>query len=162
MTPQQLAALKAAILADNALASQPMNSDGADAIAKELNKPASPSFTVWRRDIPSSEMGCTVIYNAMAGMTTANTSRVGLFMAMNRESFNGSAGLDAYFASTFGGALNGDGAACRAALAAMLRRLATRFERIYATGTGSDGSPGTLVLESPVSYQDVEAARNLP
>jgi len=95
-------------------------------------------------------------------MTTANTSRVDLFMAMNRDSFNGSADLDAYFASTFGGALNGDGAACRAALAAMLRRLSTRFERLYATGSGSDASPGTLVLEGPVSYQQVQEARGLP
>jgi hypothetical protein len=162
MTPEQLATLKAAILADPALAAFPRNSDGAFAIAQELNKTASPAFIVWRRNIPASEMGQTVIYNALAAMTTANTSRVDLFVAMNRETFAGSADLDSYFASTFSGALNGDGANCRTALAAMLRRACTRFERIFASGTGSTASPATMALESPVSPASVEAARNLP
>jgi hypothetical protein len=162
MTPQQLATLKTAIDADPELSSFPRNSDGAFAIAQELNKTASPAFIVWRRNIPASDMGQTVIYNALAAMTTANTSRVDLFMAMNRETFAGSADLDSYFASTFSGALNGDGANCRAALAAMLRRACTRFEQIFANGTGSTASPATMALESPVSPSDVEAARNLP
>jgi hypothetical protein len=47
----------------------------------------------------------------------------------------------------------------RANLLALWKRLATRGEKIFATGTGSDPSPGTLTFEGNISYQDVEQAR---
>jgi len=118
------------------------------------------AFIVWRKAIPSMEMGKTVIYNALAAMTTANTSRVSLFMDLNRESFDGSSDLDAYFADTFGGALNGQGANCRAALAAMLRRAATICEQIFATGTGTTQSPGDIVVEGSVTTSEIGQALN--
>ena len=47
MTPAQLATLKAAILADPALAAYPAGSDGAFGLAAALNLPASPAYAVW-------------------------------------------------------------------------------------------------------------------
>jgi len=161
LTNAQLQTLKTAIDADPALSSQPMTSDGAFAIAAAMNLDSDPAVIVWRKAIPAMEMGKTVIYDALAAMTSANTSRVSLFMDLNRDSFDGSADLDAYFADTFGGALNGQGANCRAALAAMLRRTATRAEALYATGAGTSNDPSTLVVEGEIIYQDVERARAL-
>jgi hypothetical protein len=154
MTPEQLATLKTHILANQDTATL-YNDGNLSGLADALNAPSNPAYIVWRKNIPSSEMGQTVIYNALAGMTTANTSRVDLFMAMNRETFSGSADLDAYFASTFAGALNGSGADCRAALAAMLRRVATRFEQLFSSGTGSTAVPGTMTTEGPLSYTEL-------
>jgi hypothetical protein len=47
----------------------------------------------------------------------------------------------------------------RAALLALWKRLATRGEKLYATGTGSDAVPGTLTFEGNISARDVEEAR---
>jgi len=154
MTPEQKATLKTHILATQDLADL-YTAGNLNGLAEALNTDATPAFVVWRRSIPSMEMGKTVIYDALAAMTTANTSRVSLFMELNSESFDGSADLDAYFADTFGGALNGQGANCRAALAAMLRRNATRYEEVFAVGTGSTNTPATLVLEGPLPWTDL-------
>lgn len=56
LTSSQLTALKAAIIADNALNSQPNNSDGAFAIAAALNLPASPTWVVWRTAVTRQEI----------------------------------------------------------------------------------------------------------
>ena len=118
------------------------------------------SFIVWRLAIPASDVGKTVIYNALSALTTANTSRVQLFMDLNSKSFDGSADIEAYFDDTFSGALNGSGADCRAALSAMQRRAASVAESIYATGTGNTSTPGTLVFQGTISTDDVGRALN--
>jgi hypothetical protein len=62
----------------------------------------------------------------------------------------------AFFDDVFSGA---GGTNTRAALLALWKRLATRGEKLYATGTGSDASPATLVVEGAISARDVEEAR---
>lgn len=121
---------------------------------------ADSTVVVWRKAIPSDEMGTTVIYNALAAMTTANTSRVQLFMDLNKSSFDGSADIDAYFDDTFSGALNGDGATCRANLAAMLRRFATVAESIWAVGTGTTLAPSDLDFSGSITTTDIGRALN--
>ena len=41
-----------------------------------------------------------------------------------------------------------------------LKRGATRLEKLYTTGTGTEASPATLDVEGPIGYQEVMAARN--
>lgn len=154
MTPEQLATLKTHIQSQPDLAAF-YDAGNLSGLADALNAPANPVFVGWRRGIPSDEMGSTVNYSALAAMTSANTTRVQLFMQLNPVSIDGSVHLDAYFVDTFGGALNGEGANTRAALAAMLRRNASRLEKVFATGTGSTASPATLVVEGPISYLDL-------
>lgn len=162
LTGTQLQTLKTAINADPALAAQPINSDGAFAIAVELNKDALPSFWVYKTNIAVTEIGKTVSYIAVAAMTTSNLDRVNNFHVLNPLTFNGRDDIKTFLLDTFSGALGGQGQATRDALDLMLRRLATRFEKLYTTGTGSTAAPGTLVIEGPVTYQEVELARNLP
>lgn len=52
------------------------------------------------------------------------------------------------------------GSATRAALLAVAKRPATKAEAIFATGTGSNASPGLLVFEGAVSIEDVGRALN--
>ena len=118
------------------------------------------SFVVWRKAIPAMEFGKTVIYNAVAALTTSNSTRVQVFAALNASDFNGSSDVDAFFTDTFSGALNGSGANCRAALSAMLRRNATRAEALLATGSGSTNNPGELVYIGQVSTNDIGNALN--
>lgn len=160
LTPAQLTALKAAILADPVLAAFPANSDGAFAIAIELNKPST--FVVRRKSVNTKEIGPVLNYVAVSSLTTANRDRATTFLLLNPQDFAPTADVESYWDSTFGGALGGQGQATRDALAALWRRVATRFEAIYATGTGTTLSPGALVVDGPVSQSDVESARSLP
>lgn len=48
----------------------------------------------------------------------------------------------------------------RAHLLAIARRLATRGEKLFSTGTGSTASPATMGSEGPITSQNVSEARN--
>ena len=160
LTPAQLATLKAAIVADPTLNSQPMNSDGSDTIAKALNATASPNFVVWKTSVSIVDIGRKINGAELGGLTTANHTRLQTVIQISGGSINPSlADQRAFFDDVFSGA---GGTTTRANLLVLWKRLANRFEKIFATGTGSDASPATLVIEGTVSYQDVDAARALP
>ena len=84
MTPTQLTQLKAVALAD-ATAAAFMAAGNDTELAQWFNAAAIPSFWVYRRNIPSGEIGTTVNYVAVAAMTTANLDRVNNFLSMNRQ-----------------------------------------------------------------------------
>jgi len=157
MTPTQLAALKADINADAALASLPMNSDGAFAIAAAYNLDAVPDFIVWRTSVSTDEiMNNGFVWTAVDSMTVGKAriwdwmSRLG---SINPSKANIRQGLvDAF----------GAGTAMANGILPHLKRKASRGEKLFASGTGSDAQPGTMAFEGAISFQDVEAARNLP
>jgi hypothetical protein len=150
LTSGQLTQLKNVALADPTAAA--FLSAGNDTeLAAWFNANAVPDFWVYRRNINSGEIGIAVSYVAVASMTTANLDRVNNFLNMNRVSFNGRADIKTFLDDTFSGTLGGEGANTRAALDLMLRRLANRFERTFATGTGTSVAPGALVEEGTVN-----------
>lgn len=171
MTSSQLATLRAAIDADTALAALPRTSDAAATISAAFNLDASPTFYVWRTRVTKND----IVSSTSRASTTFSWSGAGGFIARSvgeqaawSELFGVDSTIDpsqpavrAAFADIF----SGSGAAAinnRTHMGSVCRRLATRFERLYATGTGTDDtSAGTLVLEGPLSPQDVISARNL-
>lgn len=54
LTTAQLTALRTAINGNGAWSSFPQTSDGHFALAQALNQPASPAFTVWRTEVPTT------------------------------------------------------------------------------------------------------------
>lgn len=158
MTTAQLATLKAAILADPVLAAKPLNSDGAFDIAAAMNAPASPAFTVWKTNVSINEVGKAFNGTELAGLTTGNQSRLQTLAQYLAGGVNPSnVGNRQFFDDVFSGA---GGTNTRANLLVLWKRLATRAEKLFATGTGSDAVPATLTFEGQLSYQDVETARN--
>lgn len=158
LTTAQLATLKADILADPVLAAKPLNSDGAFDIAKAYNLAASPAFTVWKTLVPIGEVGKAFSGSELAGLTTGNQSRLQTLAQYLADGVNPSILENRqFFDDVFSGA---GGVNTRAKLLALWKRLATRGEKLFATGTGSDASPATLVFEGQISYQEVEQARN--
>lgn len=171
MTSAQLQTLRVAIDADPALAALPNNSDTAVAIADAFNVTATPAFYVWRTSITKADI---VEHTSRAG-TTFSWSGTGGFIARSAgeqaawaELFGVDGTVDPSQASVraaFADIFSGTGAAAvnnRTHMGSVCRRLATRFERLYATGAGTDDtSAGTLVLEGPLTAQDVTSARNL-
>ena len=151
MTPEQLATLKADILADPVLAAYPMNSDGAFAIATAYNLPANPAFTVWRTEVSVTEIvNNGFIWTAVDSLTVGK-ARIWDWMresgVINPSKANVRQGLQDAFGTS------------QPNIAQHLKRPASRVERLFATGTGTTGNPGTMAFEGPINYQTVELAR---
>lgn len=151
LTLAQRQALKAAILADGALA-------GADAftIKEAFNALASPQFVVWRTAVPLEEimrngMDWTRVDNLSVGKARIWDwlSRLG---TINASQPNIRAGIDATWVGTAADL------AVRAAVYIHCKRDATRVERLFATGTGSTADPGTMTFEGAITADDVREA----
>lgn len=159
MTPAQLATLKAAIIADQSLASQPLTSGGALAIADALNQQASPSFTVWKTSVSRDDVTVDGFdWTQVDNLTTGQARIWDLLFDNSGKAINfGELGKRSAISECWKGTTG------KVAVATFIftkaKRTATRFEKLYATGAGSDPSPGVLVIEGAVSSQDVQAAR---
>lgn len=157
LTPAQLATLKAAIIADPVLNAFPQNSDGAFEIAKAMNSTASPNFTVWKTNVSINEVGKKFNGTELAGLTSLNNTRLQTLAMFLAAGVNPSLTDNRqFFDDIFSGA---GGTNTRANLLALWKRLATRVEKLFATGTGTDALPATLTFEGSISFQDVQAAR---
>lgn len=158
LTSQQLIVLRAAIDADPALAAQPLNSDGDYNIAIALDALDTPAFIVWKTKVSRTQ--------AMVGMDWTRVDNLSVGKAriwdwmfsvgtINVGEASIRAGIDA---SWVGSAAD---LAVRATVYANCKRSATRAERLFAAGTGSDAAPATLGFEGALDPADVQAARAL-
>jgi hypothetical protein len=160
LTPAQLQTLKTAIAGDPTLSSQPMTSAGAASIANSMNANASPAFTVWKTNVAINAVGKAFNGTELGNLTSANQTRLQTIAIYLAGGVNPTlADNRAFFDDIFSGA---GGAITRASLLTLWKRLATRGEKLYATGTGSDPSPATLVFEGNITSDDVQQARELP
>jgi hypothetical protein len=159
LTAAQSATLKADILNTPALAALAGTPDGRVEIARLYNLAASPGFTVWKSSVPLGTVGQTFVASELLSRTALENDRLGTFANWNPEGVNPSrADHRAFFDGVFSAA---GGAGTRAALLALWKRPATRAEKLFATGTGSDGSPAVLVVEGVLDFSDIDAALNL-
>ena len=153
LTTAQLTALKADIAADPAFADLPHNSDGAWAVAAAYNLPASPAWTVWRTAVEAKQlMENGFIWTAVDNLTVGK-ARIWDWMqsvgVINPSRPNVRQGLVDCF---------GAGSAMVTAMLPYCKRTATRAEKLFAIGTGTDASPATMTFEGTMPYSDVEAA----
>jgi len=154
LTVEQLSVLNAAILAETDPDLVGYRIAGATgAMAAWYNEPST--AIVWRATVQTSEVGNAVNYISVEAMTDANRGRINTFYVMNPISFKPSRDdIRSYWSNTFSGALGGFGQATRDALEALWRRSATRGEALFATGTKTTASPGSLVFEGSISNDD--------
>ena len=152
LTTPQRAALKTAIQADGT--ANTLYVDGnLDGLAAHLNANASPAFTVWKTLVAVGDVGKTFVASELAGLTQLNTSRLQNLAAWLAAGVNPSlASIRQFFDDIFSGA---GGANTRAALLVLWKRPASRVERVFATGTGSDASPGLIVSEGPITTTEL-------
>jgi hypothetical protein len=170
LTPAQQATLKAHIAANvnqvsfggvnTAINAIPNNDDGHFAIAAWYNLQASPDFTVWKTNVPINQIGDKINGTELAGLSTLNNTRLQTAVVLASGGFNPSlVDRRAFFDDIFSGA---GGTTTRANLLILWKRLCSNIEKLFASGTGSNAAPATLVVEGTVSYQDIANARNLP
>jgi hypothetical protein len=168
LAPVQNTTLKADILADPALADERAAGD-TQAIADAYNAPAVPDFWVWRTSVAEAE------YTGQPGVDAANGGAATVFSwtAFIARSVQEQNGWNAMFrggsvnpslpavrqgvADIFSGSTN-SAPAQRNHLLVLSKRRATRFERLFATGTGSFAAPGTMAAEGPITHADVSTA----
>jgi hypothetical protein len=122
------------------------------AVVAHYNATASPTFTVWKSSVPLSQIGVSFVASELAGLSQVNLTRLQTIATYQAIGTNPSiASNRAFYDDVFSGA---GGVNTRAALLALWKRLANRVERVFATGTGSDASPGILVVEGTLTQQN--------
>lgn len=158
LTAEQLAALKADILADPTLNAFPNNSDGAFAIAAAYNQLASPTWTVWKSDVSTVDIRNALVWSEYDVLSVSKQNAFS-FLCSNHIVNAGLANVRQGIQSIFGAPQQSGNLA---ALIAIAKRSATRAEKLFSTGTGSVANPATMTFEGQLSFQDVQTARNLP
>lgn len=159
LTTEQLATLKAAILADMTLAQWAATGRMAEEIAHALNETATPAFVVWRTAVGPGEWDDAILTTPDAGKQLDGltaSKRDSLFWALGKT-LNPAVPAVRVSLDDFCGSQN----TLKAAIVAAQKRNATRAEKALATGTGTTASPATLTHEGALTYQDVEAALRL-
>jgi hypothetical protein len=155
LTSEQRTTLRNDILADPALAALPASADNADAIATAYKVTVTPAFIVWRSDVKASEIGDAWVGTDIDGMSALNMQRLQLLLGSSPQGVFDMRRIDrrAGFENPFGTNVSN---ASRVAMRASWKRSANRLEKLFATGTGSDASPATMVVEGSVSYQEIQ------
>lgn len=162
LTTQQLATLKAAILADSELNAFPNNTDGAFAIKDLLNMLANPAWVVWRTQVTRKEIlqngfDWTRLDNLSVGKARV-WSDIFVDGVINPSKANVRTGIESVWVGTAADL------AVRAAVYVHCKTNATRAQKLFSSGTGSDAVPATMDLNISetfqLTYQDVDDARN--
>lgn len=165
LTPQQLTTLKAAILADPALA--PLTSGpGTDygAIAAAMSAEATPAFVVWRTSVTRAEIQDDDAFNwaQVDNLSTGSKYRIWEWMfgnaagAINPSKANIRAGI----AATWTG--NAQLSAVQSMVLQKCKRNATRVEKLFATSaTGTDAAPAVMTVEGGVTLSEVASLFNV-
>lgn len=166
LTSEQIAALKSAIIADVNLTAQKAAHD-TQAITDYLN--ADSAFVVWRSITPADDISDAIIWSALTPLdaaegTTICTNRTLLCqtkqMAVQQQLMSrttvgtGKANIRAAFQDALSSVPSAAGGANQtagwSAVKTAISRAASRLEKIFATGTGTVATPGTLVVEVQV------------
>lgn len=151
LTQAQLVTLKADIIAASdpecvALEAEPTHPDRAFAVALLYNALASPSWTIWKKRVGIGDIAVKINGTELAGLSSLNHTRFQTIVSLT----NAAGGLDPsltdqrqFFDDIFSGA---GGATTRASLLVLWKKLGTRLEKLFSTGTGSDASPATTAV----------------
>ena len=149
LTPAQKITLLTAIQADSAANALYVNGDLAG-LADYLNAPASPEFIVWKSSVTLPEIQNNGFDWVRVDNLSVGKARIWewMFLAtgeINPSKANVRAGIDETWKGTAADL------AVRDAVYVHCKRPASWFERVFATGTGSTGTPALLGIEGPVS-----------
>lgn len=163
MTPEQLVALKNDIAADQELSQLTHTADHAFAIAAAYNLPFDPAFYVWKTDLSVTDIMANGFDWARVDNLSVGKARIWEWMSqlgsINPSRANVRAGIIAAWVGTAADL------AVRLAIFGHCQRLATRCEKLFATGAGTavvvDGTgPATCAFAGELVYQDILSAWN--
>jgi hypothetical protein len=159
LTTSQKQALKSEIIASSedamvALEADPGSADKAFAVSLLYNQLASPAFIVWKTDVTTIDIRAVLVWAEYDALSVSKQNAFAFLCSnhiVNAALTNVRQGIQSIFTGP-----NQSGNL--AAMIAIAKRAATRAEKLFAAGTGSDASPATMTFEGNLSYQDVLAA----
>lgn len=161
MTSAQLQTLKTDINADAAFDELKLSPDGRFAIAAAYNLAINPAWIVWRskvtrREILQNGFDWTRLDNLSVGKARV-WADIFVDGVINPSKPNVRVGIESVWVGT------ADDLAVRAAIYVHCKRTATRAEKLFSTGTGSNAVPATGQLDEgyQVTFSDVDSALNL-
>jgi hypothetical protein len=113
-------------------------------------------FYVWKTSITPDEYRGAMVWTEVDTLNAGN-ARIWEWIT---NYFTGN--LDASDANVRQGIADafGAGTTTRANLLALGKRLASLYEEVFATGTGTEATPGTMVLQGPVTTKIIGKALN--
>jgi hypothetical protein len=157
LTNAQLLTLKAAILAETDPTFVAFRNAGDEfSMAAWFNENTSPAFIVWKSSVSLTAIGDKINGTELEGLASLPMTRLQTIALFSPGGVNPSlADRRAFFDGVFSGT---GGQNTRAALLALWKRTARRYEKLYATGTGSDASPATLVIEGAIDSSHITEA----
>jgi hypothetical protein len=151
LTQQQRVVLRAALFAETAPTLVAARTAGdAQAMADFYN--TNSTFIVWRSSVPVTEMQASYVWSEIVALTP------GQFNALSLMQAQGALTPSVPNVRTGMGTILASATATLAALTALAKRAATFGEKVFATGTGTSGSPGLLVAEGSITAQDIAQA----
>ena len=151
LSTEQLPTLRAAIDAETDTTFVGYRNEGATGLMAEWFNVAS-TFTVWKSAIEAPEVGKEFDAASLDSMTAGSADKLNNFRQWNDVVYPSRADHRSFFDGVFSPP---SGATTRANLYTLWRRFASRGEKLFATGTGSDVAPGALVYEGLITDQDV-------
>lgn len=151
LTTAQKTALKNDITAKQANGQPLAGVTDEQAIATYYNTSVG-TYIVWKSAVTVRETGQVFDGAEWAGMTSANHTRLQTVAQYLMSYSPAIAGVRAMFNDIWSGA---GGTNTRAALLVLWKRAGNRLEALFATGTGTDASPATLVVEGTVTAQQI-------
>lgn len=161
LTDAQIATFKTAILAETDPTLVSLRTAGATGAMADWYNAAS-TFIVWKTRVTEQEI---TSLTSDEGTTWSWPLFIGLTVQKQNgwaRMFNGTYSINAALAqvrSGLGEIFNAPGeSAQRTHMLAMGKRPATRGEKIFATGTGTTATPGTLVFEGRIGEYDIVRA----
>jgi hypothetical protein len=162
LTDAQLTTLAAAIAAETDPEFVGYRDSGATgAMAEWFNGAASPEFIVWRTAVTQDEIMLNGFDWVRVDNLAVGKARIWVWLfgnearAINPSKPNVRAGIDEVWKGTAADL------AVRAAVYVHCKRPATRGEKLFATGIGSDAEPGLMVFEGQVTGYDIVRAISL-
>jgi len=155
LTPQQRVTLAANIIASSEFDLIPHNENGAYTIAEAYNQPTA-AFVVWKTSVDIDGIMRNSIDWTRVDNLSVGKSRIwdwmGRLGTFDCSRPNIRSGIDATWVGTAADL------AVRATVYTHCKRMATRVEKIFATGAGTDANPALLVFEGAINYRDVADA----
>jgi hypothetical protein len=110
-------------------------------VAAYYNQPAVPAWTTWRKNVTILEVGNNLNGTDLGGLSSLNHTRLQTVVMLSQLGIDASlADRRQFFDDIFSGA---GGATTRAQLLVLWKRTATRAQKLFSTGTGSDAFPAT-------------------
>lgn len=178
LSTTQLQLLKADIAIDPVLLAKPANDDGAYDIATAYNQISVPDFYVWNNQVSVDVIYDNIVWANLTPTDVPDSTQLWLNRAMmcQAKQFNlqtmlqgknfFDAGRATFRAGLQDALTNVPSALAGATVSAgwpavktAITRKATRVERLFASGSGTQATPASLIVIGPITYQDVQLAR---